>query len=447
MNEKLITVQTYSKLSKEERDALFKRSGLSLQEVRANVILPLAGEFKNNAARALTDAQLRYDGFVAEKMVLEHADLAEAFERVKRETPELIAAFQSAAENITLFHEAQKQHPWDVTIKKNTLGMKFVPFSHAALYVPGGKALYPSTVLMGVLPAKIAGVNEVTLLTPPEPTSKRVADTVLAMAHLAGADRVLQAGGAQAIFAAALGIEELSLKRANFIYGPGNIYVSAAKIHVQSENLCGIDSFAGPSEVMVIADDSANARFVAHDLMAQAEHDENAQAILLTPSRELISQVEKEIVLSLACREDDEKRKQITLESIRRNGRAIVVSSLDEAMEISNEYAPEHLEIQTCENMRLLDNVRSAGSVFVGSFAPVAAGDYYTGTNHILPTAGTAHFNSGVSVYSFYKRITWQSVTPEGLEMGKDAISAMSKAEGLFAEHGYSVLTRFEKPH
>jgi histidinol dehydrogenase len=275
------------------------------------------------------------------------------------------------------------------------------------------------------------------------PETRRVSDIVLAMAHIAGATRVLQAGGAQAIFAAAYGIEALHLNPVDFIYGPGNIYVSAAKIHVAGENLCGIDSFAGPSEVVIIADDSATPRYVAHDLMAQAEHDENAQAILLTTSAELAAATEKEIIASLQKRSADEKRRQITLESIRRNGRVILVNSLDEAMEISNRYAPEHLELQTRENDRLLALVRAAGSVFVGDYAPVAAGDYYTGTNHILPTAGGARFTSGVSVYTFYRRITWQKLTAEGLKRGKDAIAVMSEAEGLFAEHGYSVLTRF----
>ena len=371
-------------------------------------------------------------------------ELEAAYERVIETQKEVIDAFELAATNIRQFHEAQKQRGFSSEIAGNTLGVNFVPFDRVALYVPGGKALYPSTVLMGVLPARIAGVQDITLLTPPVPETRRVADVVLAMAHIAGATRVLQAGGAQAIFAAAYGIDAIGLNPVDFIYGPGNIYVSAAKIHVAGENLCGIDSFAGPSEVVIIADDSANARYVAHDLMAQAEHDENAQAILLTTSAELAAATEKEITASLDKRSEDEKRRQITLESIRRNGRVIIVSGLDEAMAISNRYAPEHLEIQTRENDRLLSLVRAAGSVFIGDYAPVAAGDYYSGTNHILPTAGGARFTSGVSVYTFYRRITWQKLTAEGLKRGKDAIAVMSEAEGLFAEHGYSVLTRFE---
>lgn len=441
---RLLRTDRYHDLNPSELRQLFTRSGLDLSQVREQVIEPLAKKFRENAGRALEQAILKYEGALPEPLVLGVQELEAAFERVKATQRDVLAAFELAAVNIRQFHEAQKQVGFSAEIAGNTLGVQFVPFDRVALYVPGGKALYPSTVLMGVLPARIAGVADITLLTPPVPETRRVSDIVLAMAHIAGATRVLQAGGAQAIFAAAYGIEALQLHPVDFIYGPGNIYVSAAKIHVAGENLCGIDSFAGPSEVVIIADDSANPRYVAHDLMAQAEHDENAQAILLTTSAELAAATEKEIIASLTKRSADEKRRQITLESIRRNGRVILVNSLDEAMEISNRYAPEHLELQTRENDRLVALVRAAGSVFVGDYAPVAAGDYYTGTNHILPTAGGARFTSGVSVYTFYRRITWQKLTAEGLKRGKDAIAVMAESEGLFAEHGYSVLTRFE---
>lgn len=441
---RLLRTDRYHDLNPTELQQLFARSGLDLSQVREQVIQPLARQFRENAAQALQQAIQKFEGTLPEQLVLGPNELEAAYERVIETQKEVIDAFELAATNIRQFHEAQKQRGFSSEIAGNTLGVNFVPFDRVALYVPGGKALYPSTVLMGVLPARIAGVQDITLLTPPVPETRRVADVVLAMAHIAGATRVLQAGGAQAIFAAAYGIDAIGLNPVDFIYGPGNIYVSAAKIHVAGENLCGIDSFAGPSEVVIIADDSANARYVAHDLMAQAEHDENAQAILLTTSPELAEATEKEITASLDKRSEDEKRRQITLESIRRNGRVIIVSGLDEAMAISNRYAPEHLEIQTRENDRLLSLVRAAGSVFIGDYAPVAAGDYYSGTNHILPTAGGARFTSGVSVYTFYRRITWQKLTAEGLRRGKDAIAVMSEAEGLFAEHGYSVLTRFE---
>jgi len=440
----LLRTDRYNELSETERAALYAHAGLNLKEVNAKTIEPLAAEFQVHALAALKAALQRFEGGVPAKLILDQADLAAAAERANKVHAGTLEAFKLAAANITQFHELQRQPGFSADIAGNELGVRFVPFDRVALYVPGGKALYPSTVLMGVIPARIAGVQDITVLTPPDPATGSVPDIVLAMAHAAGATRVLQAGGAQAIFAAAYGIPELKLQPADFIYGPGNVYVSAAKIHVAGESRCGIDSFAGPSEVIVIADDTANARYVAHDLMAQAEHDENAQAILLTTSSVLGERVAVEIERSLAARSDDEKRKQITLDAIRRNGRVLIVDSLEDAVGISNRYAPEHLEIQTARNEEILGQIRCAGSIFVGDHAPVAAGDYYTGTNHILPTAGAARYTSGVSVYTFYRRITWQKVTRAGLEAGKDAISAMSRAEGLFAEHGYSVLTRFE---
>jgi len=440
-----LRIENFAALTDHEINALIRRQTLDLQAVQENVIKPMSTAFKQNSKQALTNALQSIDGFVAEPLVHSQSALKDAYLRAEKTHSPTIAAFRLAQQNIRKFHELQIQKDFEAEIAGNTLGMKFVPFDRVALYVPGGKALYPSTVLMGVTPAKLAGVADITVFTPPHPETQRVDDIVLAMAHLAGATRVVAAGGAQAIFAAAHGVTELNLKNADFVYGPGNIYVSAAKVQVSSENLCGIDSFAGPSEVVVIADDSANARYVAHDLMAQAEHDENAQAILLTTSRDLAKEVEREIISSLDRRADDEKRKQITLASIERNGRVLVMNSLEEAMDFSNAYAPEHLEIQTRDNERMLSLVRAAGSVFIGDHAPVAAGDYYSGTNHILPTMNGARYASGVSAYTFYRRITWQRLTPSGLERGRDAITEMSKAEGLFAEHGYSVLTRFEK--
>lgn len=445
MSERLIRVDRFADLGTAEEEALFSHSTLDLGAVKSQVIEPLAAKFRTGAMAALAQAAREFEGFLPEKPMLTRDDLKAAHHRVAAAQPETLAAFTRAAANITAFHEKQKQNGFETEIAGNTLGVKFIPFDRVALYVPGGKALYPSTVLMGTLPARIAGVADILLMTPPDPEQKKVSDIVLAMAYVAGATRVLQAGGAQAIFAAAYGVPELGIKPVDFIFGPGNIYVSAAKIHAAGENLCGIDSFAGPSEVVIIADDSANPRYVAHDLMAQAEHDENAQAILITTSAALAEKTAGEIVASLARRDDDEKRKKITLEAIRRNGRVLLVDSLDEAVAISNRYAPEHLEIQTRENDAVLAQIRAAGSVFVGDYAPVAAGDYFSGTNHILPTMGGARFTSGVSVYSFYRRVTWQKLTRAGLEAGKDAISLMSKAEGLFAEHGYSVLTRFEE--
>ncbi|MBV6492713.1 MAG: Histidinol dehydrogenase [Turneriella sp.] len=445
MAKKFIRTERFSDLTADEKKELFTHRVLDIAEVKHTVIEPLAAEFRKNSLRAFEDAVKKYDKFLPSTFILKEDDLKVAYERTLAHDSNTIEAFRKAAANITEFHEKQIQNGFETQIAGNTLGMRFIPFGSVALYVPGGKALYPSTALMGIIPARLAGVKNILLITPPNPETKRVADIVLACAYIAGATHVLQAGGAQAIFAAAFGIPELGILPVDFIYGPGNIFVASAKAYVAGENLCGIDSFAGPSEVVIIADETANPRFVAHDLMAQAEHDENAQAILITTSPRLAATVEDEIIDALKKRDEDEKRKAITLAAMERNGRILLVDTLNEAIEISNKYAPEHLEIQTAQNEILLAAVKAAGSVFVGDYAPVAAGDYYSGTNHILPTAGAARFSSGVSVFSFYRRITYQKLTHAGLFAGKDAISLMSKAEGLFAEHGYSVLTRFEE--
>ncbi len=439
----MIEIQTLSSLSRQEYKNLLYRSSLNLDNVISGTIEPLAQAFRNHSYQALSDAAERFDGGLPQKPILTAEDLESAYNTVKSKSPEIIEAFEKAKENIQAFHEKQTPHGYQAVIADNTLGFRFQPFDRVALYVPGGKALYPSTVLMGVLPAKIAGVKDILLLSPPEKQTGRINDVVAAIAHMAGVTRLLQAGGAQSILAAAYGVEELSIEPVDFIYGPGNIFVAAAKTYAFSKNLCGIDSFAGPSEVLIIADESANPHYLAHDLLAQAEHDEDAIAIMLTTSQKTVDATVKAIEEAIASREDEEARKKIMRESIMRNGKIFLAKDLEEAVAFSNDYAPEHLEIQTTRNNELLSLITAAGSIFAGDFAPVAAGDYYTGTNHILPTGRAARYSSGVSVHTFYRRITWQTVTQEGLQAGADAIATMSRVENLFAEHGYSVLARF----
>jgi len=430
-----------SKLSESEIKEIIYRKSLDLDKVMSEVIVPLATDLKINVREKLIHYTLKWDKVVPEKLVLQREELKESFEKLKKEQPEVIAAFQMAANNITLFHQQQVPRPLETTVAENILGLKFIPFDRVCLYVPGGKARYPSTVLMGVLPAKIAGVKDITIASPPDPLTGSTPEIVKAITYLAGADRLLQAGGAQAIIAMGYGIHEESIKPVDFIYGPGNVFVSAAKNYLFSGGFCGIDSFAGPSEVLIIADEHAEPRYLAHDFMAQAEHDENAAAILLTTSEQSAKDTIIEIEKALSKRKD---RVAITAESIKRNGKIIVVKNLDEAIDFSNEYAPEHLEIQTGNNDYVLEKITSAGSIFVGDQAPVAIGDYYSGTNHILPTNRGARFSSGVSVHSFYKRVTYQKITRKGLELSLDPITIMSTVEGLYDEHGYSVATRFE---
>jgi histidinol dehydrogenase len=433
------------KLTAEERKSILTRKSIDLTQVMQETVLPLSENLKTNTRQKLLEYTQKWDKCVPDPLVVLPAEMEKAYNLIRMNSPEIINAFQEAIDNIKAFHSLQVPENIEAEVSLNTLGLKFIPFNRIALYVPGGKALYPTTVMMGVIPARIAGVKDISIISPPNSQTGKVSDIVKAVSFMTKADRIIQAGGAQAILSMAYGIEEENIQPVDYIYGPGNKFVAAAKNHVFSSNLCGIDSFAGPSEVLIIADESANPYYLAHDFMAQAEHDEDASAILLVTSektaRETIDHIEK----SLAERKS---RENITRNSIQKNGKIFIVNTLDEAVEFSNEYAPEHLEIQTIKDDLILNQITCAGSIFVGPYAPVAIGDYYSGTNHILPTSGAARFASGVSVQSFYKRVTWQKVTQPGLDKSCSPVTIMSIEEGLFDEHGFSVLARFhEKNH
>ena len=439
----MLEIRKLHSLSLEEKRSLVYRDSLELEGVISETVKPIAHDIESFGLSSLKKFCEKYDSFFPENMILEPDDLEKQFNEVLMKQPDIIEAFSKARDNLESFHRLQIPEDFEAEIAQNRLGFKYIPFESVALYVPGGKALYPSTVLMGVIPARLAGVKEINIITPPDKSLGQVNPVVLAMAHLAGATRVIQAGGAHAIIAAATGISEWNLKPVDFIYGPGNIYVSAAKSYVASKGYCGIDSFAGPSEVVIIADKSANPYWLAHDLLAQAEHDENATSILLTDDEEIASKTAGHIERAIESRDSD--RKNITRESIKRNGKILVCESLNEAVAFSNEFAPEHLEIQTSNDDEILSSIKAAGSIFLGRYAPVAMGDYYSGTNHILPTNRAARFSSGVSVQSFYRRVTYQKISYAGLEASRGPITVMSKAEGLFDEHGYSILARFEE--
>ena len=352
---------------------------------------------------------------------------------------DLKGAFRQAAENIAEFHRIQKDSLQDreITRRGTRLGIRYLPVDQAGVYVPGGKAAYPSSVLMGVIPARIAGIEEPLILTPPDKTGS-VLPAVLFAASLAGTGRILKSGGAQGIAAAAFG---LGGKPAQVIVGPGNRFVTAAKSLLTSRGLIRMDMPAGPSEVLVIADDSANAVFVASDMLSQAEHGEDSPAILVTTSRKLAEAVDRELERGIAERP---ARAEMKRTSIEKESCAIVFDSLAECIDFSNEYGPEHLEICTSDPERDLAEITSAGSIFVGHYAPVALGDYYSGTNHVLPTGGSAGAYSGLGVDTFMKRLTWQYPTKESLGDAKEAILRMSISEGLDQEHGHSVAVRFE---
>jgi histidinol dehydrogenase len=361
--------------------------------------------------------------------------MVEALDRV---SPEILSALQKASQEIRAFHKKQIPRGYRLKRKKRELGVRYVPHERVALYVPGGKALYPSTVLMGAIPAKLAGVDDLTILTPANHEG-RVDDIVLAAASLAKVDGLYAAGGAQAVAAASFGTE--TLQPVSLIVGPGNYYVTRAKWLVHQEERIAIDSPAGPSEVLIVAENVVPPEWVAADLLSQAEHGEDSVAILVTPDADFARQVVQALEARLA---EDTERNSIKKEAIKRFGKVLVAKDLEEAVDFANLYAAEHLQIMTRHDDYVLNKIGNAGSVFVGPYAPVAVGDYASGTNHILPTSGLAGPFSGLSVDSFYKRFTYQKLTPKGLEDLSSVVETLAQIEGLSEEHGRSVQIRLD---
>ena len=349
--------------------------------------------------------------------------------------PALLKVMQEAAENIRAFHKRQLREGFVMSERNGVvLGQKVTPLARVGLYVPGGTASYPSTVLMDCIPAKLAGVPEVIMVTPAK--GGKIAPEILAAAAVAGVDRVFRAGGAQAVAALAYGTE--SIPRADKIVGPGNVYVAEAKRQVFG--LVDIDMIAGPSEILILADGSCDARFVAADLLSQAEHDKNASAVLVTPSAALASAVQAELERQLALL----PRAEIARASIENNGKIILVPTLDAGIAIANEIAPEHLELSVDDPFALLGKVQNAGSIFLGKYCPEALGDYFAGPNHTLPTGGTARFSSPLSVDDFVKRSQFSYYTPEALAAAGKKVARFAQAEGLDA-HAESVLIRLSE--
>lgn len=349
---------------------------------------------------------------------------------------EFIAVLERAAENIRAFHEQQKRQGFELQREKGVIvGQKIIPVDRAGLYVPGGTAAYPSTVLMDAIPAKIAGVKEVVMVTPPAKDGK-VNPVILAAASVAGVDKIYKVGGAQAIAALAYGTQ--TIKKVDKIVGPGNAFVAEAKKQVFGK--VSIDMIAGPSEIMVIADDKNKAEHIAADLLSQAEHDKLASAVLITDSLEFANAVSDQLEKQIPLLE----RAEIARASIDNNGKIIVTDSLDRAVEIANEIAPEHLELALDEPMKYLDKIRHAGSVFLGRYCPEALGDYFAGTNHTLPTSGTAKFSSPLSVDDFIKKTQYIYYDEDALNRVCKDVELFAKKEGLTA-HAKSAVIRCEK--
>jgi histidinol dehydrogenase len=350
--------------------------------------------------------------------------------------PELLDAMQTAAENIRAFHAMQVRQGFRMQLENGAyLGQKITPIEKAGLYIPGGTASYPSTVFMNAIPAKIAGCGEIVMVSPPS-AGGTIAAPILAAAKLAGVDRVFKAGGAQAVAALAFGTE--TVPKVDKIVGPGNAYVAEAKRQVFGR--VAIDMIAGPSEILIVADETANPAFLAADLLSQAEHDVLATAVLVTDSRAMAERVSAEVETRLAAL----PREAIARASIENNGWIVVTDELAAAMELANEIAPEHLELCVAEPETYLERVRNAGSVFLGNYCPESLGDYLAGPNHTLPTDGTARFSSPLGVDDFIKKTQYLYFPKGELQKVSGKIAVFARAEGLEA-HARAALARFEE--
>ncbi|PNT91172.1 histidinol dehydrogenase [Clostridium thermosuccinogenes] len=382
---------------------------------------------------ALMEYASRFDNvkLTAETMRVSKEEMAEAYSRVDGE---LIEVIRKAKANIEAFHAKQKENSWFSSEKDGViLGQLYRPMEIVGVYVPGGTAAYPSSVLMNVVPAKVAGVPKVVMVTPPK--KEGINPAVLVAANEAGVDEIYRIGGAQAVAALAFGTE--SIPKVDKIVGPGNIYVATAKRMVYG--YCDIDAVAGPSEITVVADETANPCFVAADMLSQAEHDVMASAILITTSERLAEEVKKELEKQASRL----SRKEIIEKSLENYGAIIITESLEKAMEVANRIAPEHLELCVQEPFSLLGSVRNAGAIFLGNYSSEPLGDYFAGPNHVLPTSGTARFFSPLNVGDFIKKSSIISYSAKALGSVKDDVIRFAEAEGLTA-HANAIRIRFE---
>ena len=412
---------------------LLKRSPNSYGKFEASVneIIATVREKKDQALFSYTK---QFDGadINTSNFLVTDEEIQEAYEQVDEKLLEVI---RKALVNIRKYHEKQLQNSWFTTEDGIILGQKVTPLGIAGVYVPGGKAVYPSSVLMNVLPAKVAGVPRIVMCTPPGKDGKVYPSTLVA-AKEAGVDEIYKVGGAQAIAAMAFGTE--SVPKVDKIVGPGNIYVALAKKAVFG--YVSIDSIAGPSEILVLADETANPRYVAADLLSQAEHDEMASAILITTSKELAQQVSKEVDSFVAVL----SRKDIIQKSLDNYGYILVAETMDDAIDAVNSIASEHMEIVTKDAFHVMTKIKNAGAIFIGEYASEPLGDYFAGPNHVLPTNGTAKFFSALSVDDFIKKSSIISYSKEALEMVHKDIETFAECEQLTA-HANSIRVRFEE--
>jgi histidinol dehydrogenase len=411
-------------------DLLFLKRG-EAADVTA-LVRGILEDVRQNGDAALYAYSRKFDKAELTALEVTQAELDEAFEKVD---DAFLAVLREAKENITAFHKRQIENGFTVHDKDGViLGQRVLPLEKVGLYVPGGTAAYPSSVLMNCIPAVLAGCGEIVMVTPPSADGS-VNPAILAAAKVAGVGRIFKVGGAQAVAALAFGTE--SVPKVDKIVGPGNRYVAEAKKQVFG--MVDIDMIAGPSEILIVADGTCDPRFVAADLLSQAEHDRLASAILLTDSKALADGVAAELETQIP----QLARKEIAGYSIENYGAIVLVDSIEQAIDVSNAIAPEHLELCLDNPFDYLNRVQNAGSVFLGKYCPEPLGDYFAGPNHTLPTSGTARFSSPLSVYDFVKRMQFTYYTPQALEAVKDKVALFATKEGLTA-HAKSAVIRFE---
>lgn len=398
----------------------------------AGTVAEIIKNVRENGDKALFEYCEKFDKAQLSSLAVTKEEIDEALSLVE---PEFLEILEKAAKNIRKFHSRQVRNSFIINDEDGiVIGQKIIPVDRAGLYVPGGTAAYPSTVLMDAIPAKIAGCREVVMVTPPAKDGK-VNPVILAAAHVAGIDRIFKVGGAQAVAALAYGTQ--SIPKVDKIVGPGNAFVAEAKKQVFG--VVSIDMIAGPSEILIVADGKSNPSYVAADLLSQAEHDKMASAVLVTDSEELAGNVSTELEKQIPLLE----RREIARESVDVNGKIIVADTLDAAIEIANEIAPEHLELCVDNPFDKLDSIRHAGSIFMGRNCPEALGDYFAGPNHTLPTSGTAKFSSPLSVDDFIKKTQYTYYTKDALKKVAFDVAAFAKKEGLTA-HAKSAVIRVE---
>lgn len=425
----MIKIYNYGEVSNSE---IFARENISAN-VR-DIVSEIISNVRKNKDKALFEYCLKFDKAELSSLEVSGEEIDEAFSLVE---PEFIEILKEAAENIREFHKRQVRTSFIINEKPGVvIGQKVIPIEKVGLYVPGGTAAYPSTVLMDSIPAKIAGCSQIVMVTPPGKDGK-VNPVILAAAKIAGIDRIFKVGGAQAVAALAYGTE--SIPKTDKIVGPGNAFVAEAKKQVFGT--VSIDMIAGPSEILVVADSTCEAKFVAADMLSQAEHDKLASAVLVADSKEFANKVSNELEKQIPLLE----RSEIARASIDKNGKIIVAeNNLSLAIDIANEIAPEHLELCVDNPFDYLDKIKHAGSIFMGKNCPEALGDYFAGPNHTLPTSGTARFSSPLSVDDFVKKSQFTYYSADALKAVSQKVSYFAKKEGLGA-HAKSATVRFEK--